>query len=211
VLPRPDDQARRAGRDDERGDARVRATGLGGADAREDDEARRVARIGDEELFAGDPPAGPVRARGRAQRGRIRAGGRLGEAERAEAATLHQPGQPDRLLFGGPEADDRARDDAAVHRDADRERWPRRRELFQDQDERHRARPEAAVLRRNGHPEDPEPAELADDVLRKAAGRLGGRDPGLEPADVGGGGGREVALVCTGEREHRSRPGPWPA
>src|SRR5207249_5133151 len=71
---------------------------------------------------------------------------------------------------------DRADDDPAVHRDADREGGPRGGKLLEDERERDRRRAEAAISFRDAHPQHPERAELGDDLTRYRARLLGGRD-----------------------------------
>src|SRR5439155_2624739 len=197
-----DREAHRLSGHDERGDARVRASGLRGRDAREDDEERGVPRARDELLSPVEAPAIAVAHGDRLQRRRVGARRRLGERERTETAAVHEARQPLRALLIGAVADDRAGDDPAVDRHANGERRPCGGEFLEHERECDRREAHSTVALGDRHAEHAERAELADDLERERPLTLAARDPPAEALGPGTNGERKLAFCLAGLESH---------
>ncbi len=200
----------------------ARSTGCG-VERREDQVALRLGRVADPDLRAGQP----VRGRGvgradsfstRADRGRVRAGGRLGQREGAEAGPgLHCRQPAGSLLLGAPGHDRKLGQD--VHRQADRGRHLGPRDLLHHERPAEVAEPGPADRLREGRGGQPEPAHAVHDrAIERLVGIAGDgawRDlmfgelsrGGLEQPLLGRQGPAQVAS-STAERSTAASPGP---
>src|SRR5207237_2247039 len=136
--------------------------------------------VGDEHLRAVDHVVVTVTLRRGADRGGVRPGVRLREAEGAELPTLDRRHEVAPLLLLGPEAEDGDAAEPDVRQQRGREAAVDARELLDEQAAHHHVAATAAVLLRVADAEVAEAAELTEEVHREALARLQLLDPRRE-------------------------------
>ncbi len=169
-------------------------------------------------LGALDDPVVAVAARGRAHRGGVGAGVRLGEAVGAEQLAAEHVGQPALPLLLGAEGGQPVAGQR-VHGDADADARPHRADLLEDLEVDLVGDRAPAVLLGVGQPQQPGLAELGEDVAGErpvglggdgALGQLVGRDLADQPQQVGGLLGRQDSASGQTSRQ-RTSIGTYPA
>ena len=107
----------------------------------------------------------------RVQRAGVRARAGLGQREAADRLAARERRHEARALLVGAELEDRQRARGRVHRDRDADAGIRARELLEHQDVREEVGARAAVLLRHAHAQQPELAELAEQLAGKPCAR----------------------------------------